>query len=31
MGEIMSIIFFCLASFFFGVAFGASKTYKKNR
>lgn len=29
MGEIMSIVFFCLASFFFGVAFGASKTYKR--
>ena len=29
MGEIMSVVFFCLASFFFGVAFGASKTYKK--
>ena len=29
MGTIMSIIFFCLASFFFGVAFGANKTYKR--
>lgn len=28
MGEILSIIFFCLASFFFGVAFGANKKSK---
>ena len=28
MGEILSIIFFILASFFFGVSYGANKTYK---
>lgn len=29
MGEFLSIAFFCLASFFFGMAFGANKTYKR--
>lgn len=29
MGEIFSVIFFVLASFFFGVSYGANKTYKR--